>query len=872
MSLFRRDDRQADPVLKRLRWPVLLTQAGLVAERAMRGFWPLASVLMTALAALMLGLHLLLPETAVWAASIAIVVSAAAAAGWGAWRFRWPARGEALARLDETLPGRPVAAMLDTQAIGAEDAASIALWNAHQRRMAEAAAQARAPAPDLNVAAADPYALRYVAGLFLVVALLFGSIWQAVSIKELGAEGATVLSGPAWEGWAEPPAYTRLPVLYLNDQAGGILKLPEGSRVTLRFYGEAGALNLSQSVTGQSAEQPPDLDGAIEFDVTRSGSVSIDGSGGRSWQVEVIPDHPPKVAVAGQPELENDGYTTLAFAARDDYGVAAGQVRIALDLAAVERRHGLAADPDPREALVLDLPLPLSGSRKEFTEKLIEDFARHPWANLPVVFTFSAVDEAGQSAAAAGFGTELVTRRFFDPLAAAVIEQRRDLLWARTNAPRVAQILRTLSHRPEGLFRDYGGYLRLRTILRRLESYTVQGSISEPQQAEITAALWDLAIQLEEGDVGDALERMQRAQERLSQAMRDGASDQEIAQLMQELREATQDYMRQLSRQAEANGEVMEPGEMPEDMMTLSQDDLQAMMDRIQELMEQGRMAEAEQALREFQEMMENMRMTRAQQGQGQGDEGRQAMEGLGETLREQQGLSDQAFRDLQEQFNPGARSGESQGNEGRDGGLGRGQSHQGGQGGDSGQDGQGSDGADSRNPEGSGPDGREQPGAGGSLADRQQSLRRQLQRQQEGLPYLDGEAGDAAREALDRAGRAMEGAEDALRGGDMAEAIDQQSEAMEALREGMRNLGEALAQREDGQRNGQGQPSATAEGERLDPLGRGNGSVDDGGKVGEGNAYRRAWNLLEDIRRRAGERERSERERNYLQRLLDRF
>ena len=41
------------------------------------------------------------------------------------------------------------------------------------------------------------------------------------------------------------------------------------------------------------------------------------------------------------------------------------------------------------------------------------------------------------------------------------------------------------------------------------------------------------------------------------------------------------------------------------------------MMDRIQELMEQGRMAEAEQALREFQEMMENMQMTRSQQGAG---------------------------------------------------------------------------------------------------------------------------------------------------------------------------------------------------------------------------------------------------------------
>ena len=107
----------------------------------------------------------------------------------------------------------------------------------------------------------------------------------------------------------------------------------------------------------------------------------------------------------------------------------------------------------------------------------------------------------------------------------------------------------------------------------------------------------------------------------------------------------------------------------------MTQDDLQRMMDRIQELMEQGRMAEAEQALQELQEMLENMRVT---QGEGQGNQspGEQAMEGLAETLRDQQGLSDRAFRDLQEQFNPNAQAGESQGNEGRSGGQGQGDQH----------------------------------------------------------------------------------------------------------------------------------------------------------------------------------------------------
>ena len=79
-----------------------------------------------------------------------------------------------------------------------------------------------------------------------------------------------------------------------------------------------------------------------------------------------------------------------------------------------------------------------------------------------------------------------------------------------------------------------------------------------------------------------------------------------------------------------------------------------------------------------------------------------------------------------------------------------------------------------------------DQQGQGGmaeNLAQRQRELRDELRRQQGNLPGGGTEEGQAARDALDRAGRAMEGAEDSLRRDDLAEAIDQQSEAMEALR-----------------------------------------------------------------------------------------
>jgi uncharacterized protein (TIGR02302 family) len=548
--------------------------------------------------------------------------------------------------------------------------------------------------------------------------------------------------------------------------------------------------------------------------------------------------------------------------------VVSGGAVFELDLARVDRRHGLAVSPEPRAAIRLDLPMPLAGDRTEFTETLVENLSEHPWAHLPVTLRLQVEDAAGQEGLSEPFEMPLPARRFFDPMAAAVIEQRRDLLWSRQNAPRVVQVLRAVSYKPEDrLFRSEKAYLRLRVIIRQLEAMTQSDGLDEAERDEIAQALWDLGVLLEDGDMGDALERMRAAQERLSEAMKNGASEEEIARLMQDLRDATQDYLRQKMQQAERENPEESDQRSAENMMQLNQQDLQDMMDRIQELMEQGRYAEAQQALEEFQQMMENMQVTQGQGQQGQSP-GEQAMEGLAETLREQQGLSDQAFRDLQEQFNPGAQSGQSQNNEGRSGGEGRGESHEG-------QQGQGGQGGAQQ---GQGGEGREQAeggeGAEGSLAQRQEALRQELERQRQGLPQLGGEAGEAARDALDRAGRAMEGAEEALRNDDLAGAIDNQAEAMEALREGMRNMGEAMAEQQNpgGQGDAEGQPGQA----QADPLGREAGQ---GRQVGTQDSllqgedvYRRARELLDEIRKRSGEGERPDVELDYLRRLLERF
>ncbi|MFV0245407.1 MAG: TIGR02302 family protein [Qingshengfaniella sp.] len=817
---------------KTLRWPIRWTLIGLLAERAVRAFWPLWTLAATILAAVMVGLQDNLAIELVWIGTVAGGAGLVWALWFGLRRMRWPRRAEAVDRLDATLAGRPIAALRDLQAVGTGDPGSEALWQAHRVRMRDHLAGARPAKPDLRLARFDRYGLRYVALTLLAVAMLFGSLWRIETLAGMAPGGpATMASGPSWEGWIEPPAYTGRPSLYLNDLEGEVHDVPAGSRISLRLYGQVGALTVSETVSARTeVESVTEI--AQDFEVRQSGVVSISGPGGREWTITIARDAAPVIDFSGTLTREADGRMVQPFAAADDYGVDRAVASITLDPDRADRRHGLRVAPEPRAAIEVDLPMPLSGDRISFSEEMIEDFSKHPFANLPVTIVlqaWDAADNAGQSAPLVL--DALPGRRFFDPLAKAIIEQRRDLLWNRANSGRVAQILRAVSYQPEGMFRTEVDYLRLRFIARQLEGAAPVGP-SDALVEDTAEALWRLALRIEEGDLSDALARLRRAQDRLSEAMRDGASPEEIAQLMQDLREAMQDYMRQLAEQAQRDGTRMSDLDL-QNMQTMTGDQLQSMLDRLQELMEQGRMAEAQQLLDQLAQMMQNLQMAQSGGAAGQGGPGQQALSGLQETLRDQQDLSDDSFQGLQDQFDPGQGPGSEQG---------------------------------------------ESPGAdlGGQLAQRQQDLRDSLRRQQSDLPGA-GAGADAAREALDRAGRAMDQAEEALRDNQLADAIDSQSEAMEALRDGIRSLGEELAQQQQQGQGQQGQQLGES-GQRssLDPLGRENGGEGPLGTrdtlVPNDDVYRRARDLLDEIRRRSGDQSRPEMELDYLKRLLDRF
>ena len=233
--------------------------------------------------------------------------------------------------------------------------------------------------------------------------------------------------------------------------------VPVGSRVTLRLYGEVGALSVAETVSGRTEDLGAASDSEQSFDIARDGELRIDGPGGEGVGGERADRScRRKVEVpSAMVDVTFDGQMSQPIPRARRLRHVGGTARFDLDMAAVERRYGLGPEPEPRAPIELDLPMPITGDRAEFSETLIENLSKHPWAHLPVTLQIAGRrcgrqigSQRGARDASFRRGGSLIR------LAAAVIEQRRDLLWSRENGKRVVQVLRAVSYRPEdGLFR-----------------------------------------------------------------------------------------------------------------------------------------------------------------------------------------------------------------------------------------------------------------------------------------------------------------------------------------------------------------------------------------------------------------------------------
>ncbi|KAA0968587.1 TIGR02302 family protein [Aureimonas fodinaquatilis] len=791
----------------------------------------------------LIGLFLILSWAGIFAmlpglARIGIVVALVLAVLVALWRnrsVRMPTQRDIETRIEaETrLAHQPLQTQSDV-ALG-DDPVSLALWQLHQKRMAERLSHLAAGLPIMRTERLDPHGLRAVVALLLVVsfAYSYGPAGGRVADAFMPLE-QSLLAQVRVDAWVQPPAYTgRAPVFLGETQSGQRLEVPTGSVLSVRVSDGSGVGLSFQEVDSEEVSQAPVKAGEtsglpLEFElpVTRSGRALL-ATRFRTlgeWDFAVIADTPPSVRVEGQPKVARNGALEAAFVVEDDYGVARGKANFLPLAEPAPNARPLVQPPE------LNLAVP-HRTKGEARGRLSTNQTENPYAGTQMNLVLKVEDDAGQSATSQPFALVLPERSFTNPLARAVVEQRRILALDANMAGRVVEMLDALTIHGDSFINRATDYLALRAVRERIAN--------APDDAVLLSAvdfLWDIALGIESGNLSFAERRLQEAQEALSQALQDGASEEEIAQLMQELRDAMQEFM-----QAMAEAMQNQPPQSQQQLgegREIRQQDLQQMLDRIEDLARTGSNEAAQQLLSELQEMMNNLQM--AQPGGQQNEGSPQPLDDLSKLLQQQQQLMDQTY-DL----------GRETARQQMQGMWGEEQQPESGQNSQENQQGQ-------------------QQQRFDDLRSGQADLQQQLEALKQALEELGlGEIGD-----LDRAGEAMGEAEGALGQGNDGEAVNRQSEALQAMRQAgremMRQMQEAM-QGQQGQGMGQGMGSAGQNG--RDPLGRDRGGI--GRESGQNTDIpeeidvQRARRVLEQIRQRLQDRLLPQLERSYLERLL---
>ncbi|RWF27944.1 TIGR02302 family protein [Mesorhizobium sp.] len=838
----------------------LATRTSMLVERGWPLLLPLLVLASLFLSISWLGLFPLLPDV-VRIGVLIVFAGAALAALYPLRFFRWPSAAEIDRRIEAAneLLHSPVQVQTDRPS-GHESIFSQALWREHQKRMAERLGSLGADRPRARVPERDRWGLRAVAALLLVTAFAFSFGPSGGRVSDgFVARAARDAVPPRIDAWVTPPAYTGKPPLFLTadtKQAAATFTVPQGSDVSLRVTGGSGEETLSFAdkdgnaraidPVGPQAAKPVataapkvrQFTGKLTGDGTLTLKSGEDDLG--RWAFAVIPDKPPTIRFAGEPKRAVNGAFELNYQIDDDYGAASAKAEFALADTQAPNAHPLYGPPD------MPLALPRRGGKGN-AAKTSKDLTEHVWSGGSIKLTLTATDDAGHTATSETKTLVMPERPFANPLARAVIEQRRMLGLDANSKPRVLELMDAITLRPEDTFDNMAHYLAIMSARSRLKM-----ADNDDQLRNVVSYLWEIALGIEEGNLSAAERRLRQAQQALQDAINRGASDEEIDKAMKELREAMNQFLQEFAERAKQNPNAPQ---MQQNGQELRQSDIERMMDEIENLAKSGDRDRAQQLLSQLQDMMNNLQAGRQQQGGEQDSEMRQQMDKLGEIMRRQQEMMNDTFRMDQMQ------RGQRQRGENRDEQLGE---NGGGQ--DEDRPGPGQDRDPLARPKPMTP--QEFADALKQLQEGQGKLQNDLEQLKKGLEGM----GMEPNEGFGEAGKSMGNAEQALGEGDGDQAVGHQGRALEALRRGAKDMMKQL-QAMQGDQGGSEQGGRQQDADR-DPLGRPRATrgPDDGNsvKVPDEIDVQRARQILEAIRKRLGNALSPDIERSYLERLLE--
>lgn len=799
-------------------WRVTLSGVALFMERLWRAFWPVWVIIGLFIAIALFDLFPRLPGL-LHAAVLALFAIALIAALWiNLRRVHFPRYGESRRRLEQVnaLAHRPLEALDDHVAGGAEaDPVTRAMWRRHHEQLRRKLGKLEVGRPKPGILALDRYSLRFAVGLALLLSIIeAGDYWQDRLVR---AMIPAVSAGPArnatLDAWLSPPDYTGRPPIYLagagnsgHQAPTGRIEVPEGSLLVAQ---------VSNTDDTPRIVAPGAVGEDEAFDLTAEDSYRARyalAATGR-FAVEAGGRELGAWDIVIIPDekptvafLQQPGQTPLA-ALRIDFE-AHDDYGLAGVTASIRRPDASPSD----ETLTFDLPLGGLNVR-DSTGTGYRDLTPHPWAGLEVRIQLTARDGRGQQAMSGAISVTLPERVFNHPVARAVIEQRKRLTADPGGARDIVGMeLMRLARDPEAYEEDLVVFMALMAASKRLKNSQAEDLIESVQKL-----LWDTALRIEDGKLSLAARDLRRLQQELMDALSRDASDEELERLMNELQAALDELLDAMARMQPQNLENMPM--MDPNALTMNRQELQELFDRMRELMRSGAKDAARQMLSELQNMMENMQTGQMQQVPQEFRDAMEQLDLLQELMQAQQELLDRAYQEARRRGHQNQN--EKQGNMSADTAL-------------------------------------------------QEALRHQLG---EIMRQLGEITGDIPR-PFGRAEGAMRRSTKALEANRPGASVPAQTEALDQLREGARAATEQLMKKFGGglATAGQGRTPGQQPGQQ-DPFGRrtqgSQGAAQADVEVPSESDVQKARRILEELRRRAGERQRPPVERDYIDRLL---
>ena len=728
--------------------------------------------------------------------------------------FHFPSRKDIDHRIEQAsgLKNQPLETLYDAPVNDDNNAFAKALWAEHQRRMASALHNLKTGAPETGITRIDPLALRALVVLFTVTAFAYSSGTSGGRIADLFDFSQPVnLSKMRMDAWVTPPPYTGEAPIYLTEGNLSNAKVPEGSKVTIRLVdGGDATLKLRDNQTRKMVNI-----GALDEGTHRSNSktfeTTLSSSGDmtlrtrhyeKNWHFDVVADHAPTIRLTKEPGRILNGSLELDYALDDDYGVEKAYVEISPTSAIKETGHPLYDAPE------IKLMIPRGGKGDART---VQDVSTHPWAGSEVRLTLVAEDGAGHQGRSETRTMTLPQRNFGNPLARAVVEQRRILALNTLSRDHVLDMLSALTLRPEDTINNFSHYLALRSIWTRLHLAETDEDLKN-----VADFMWQTAIGIEGDNVNQAEKNLKAAAAALRDALRNGASPEEIERLTDALRQAMNDYIAALAEQQQNDGLGQKPSQQAQN---LSPDELARKLEQLEDMAKLGNHSAAEQLLNELEQLMDNLQVNRGNGGSGEAgnqmEEMQKQLDKLGDLMRRQQETLNDTHK-LEDERERGEKTPEEYRKD-LDG-----------------------------------------------LKKRQDDLEQELKKFGKDLSDKGLKSGDGLKDAENKMNKSGQ----ALQQGDAGGSADQQSQALDAMRNGAGELMQEMQQamKKNGEKDENGDAAA------KDPLGRKLGSA---GHQSEKNGIpqesdmQRARRILDEIRKKLGQSALPESEKDYLERLL---